>query len=164
MRLSINAPQDAPALATRSCFGSLLKRGADGWSWLDGDRERRVSDVPECCDALCRYAASPTALRVVEVPFSLVSAYDELAWIVRAMARGDHLASIAIGASHDDGPPWVGTRGADIRALAAIGTTVVLVPEWQWLSWRRGCPVLPCWHADDEADLFVRARNLGWRE
>ncbi len=152
-----------------TCFAGLLLRDSTGWSWASGEREPLVRDATERIDARRRRTAWNHAAPMVEVPLAIINAYDRLAWVAEGMRRGDFHRSISTGFAPDQAKP--GDGGADdhgacmgVEALGLLGTTVVLVPEWQWRSWRDSYRVMPWWHWDDEAELFVRARDRGWHE
>lgn len=144
-----------------SCFRCLLIGDGAAWRWRDGTAEPRVAAVDARALTMRRRTAAWDEATLVEVPFALAQAYDPLAWVMLGLRRGDYDGEIASGgfsALDAQGRPRVAA------GTMAVGLMVVLVPERHWTAWQRACAVAPSWSADDEAELFARARALGWRD
>ena len=121
-------------------MGGMLRRTPDGWRWIDGSPEARVTDLlAHNAYAFQRVTyADPSApdgrARYVQIPSSEVREEPDLRDVVSlagsAARRCEHTPSL------------------------------IEVPEHVWDGWADDRVVGLLWAADDEADIFAKAESL----
>ena len=144
-----------------SIFGGLLRRiEKNKWQWADGSHELRVYDLYasqrfdlRCCDV--------KGETFVEVPLSTaMRERDVLGWVLSGYEQvqcAEHAG-------------WLDER-VGRQSLNLDGTPsnraiplVALVPAGEWDQWSDAHPYGAVWDTAIEADLFDKARQLGWTE
>ena len=156
--------------------GGLTRHGHNDWRWSDGSPEPRVTDLSasQVYNFRCRtYGSGETYIEVL-----LSAAHKErdvLGWVLDGVAAGsygqdnslDHTGPLVIG---DQGisrmrvepgeDPLLGNE--PIVSMRAI-PRVALVPASEWDVWAAENPYGATWSQNDEAAIFDKARQLGWK-
>jgi hypothetical protein len=146
-------------------FDGLLIRIEKGkWQWIDGSHELRVQDLhpSEKYNFRCRNVQGQT---FVEVPLSVAMRdRDILGWSLSGYEQvfsGDHSGMLEIREDETVGRQSLNLDGTpSMRAIPLVA----LVPAGEWDQWSDAHPYGAVWDTAIEADLFDKARQLGWTE
>jgi hypothetical protein len=154
--------------------GTLRRVGPNQWQWSDGTAEPRVTDLSSSSvyNFRCRTYANAT---YVEILLSVAhKERDVLGWILDGVAvgkyrqdmSGDHTGPLML---TDDGPTRMRIepgedplRGNEPIVHKRAIPRVALVPIAEWDAWAAENPYGASWDKGVEADIFAKARSLGW--
>lgn len=153
--------------------GTMIRVGANTWSWADGEPEPCVTDLSPSA----RYNFRCRGGEYVEVLLSAcMREPDVLGWVMdgyRAGRYGESLSGDHTGprvVSGEDVRPSRIDPGEDplcgnepVTHRRAI-PRVALVPISEWDAWARDNPYGATWPRAQEERIFAKARSLGWRQ
>lgn len=148
-----------------SVFNGLLKRvEKNKWEWIDGTHEARVKDLSpsQQYNFRCRNVRGET---YVEVLLSAaMRERDTLGWALSGYEQvfsGDHAGMLEI---RDDESITRKSLNIDGTPSKRAIPLVALVPAGEWDQWSDTHPYGATWDTAIEADLFDKARQLGWTQ
>lgn len=160
-----------------SVFGGKLTRVAvNQWVWSDGTPEPRVTDLSPSHQYNFRCRSGGSGKTLVEVMLSACHRErDVLGWVLDGVKAGkygqansgDHTGPLML---TDEGPTRMRVEPGEDPLLGnepiinrrAI-PKVALVPMEEWDAWAAEHPYGATWLTKDEAEIFEKARSLGWQ-
>ena len=157
--------------------GTLQRHGPNDWRWSDGTLEPRVSDLSASTVYNFRCRTGGDGVTFVEVLLSAAHRErDVLGWVLEGAERGQYRQA----KSGDHTGPRIMTDEGMQRMRIEPGEdplhgnepivhkraipAVALVPVDEWDAWAAEHPYGATWDKADEAEVFARARSLGWEE